>query len=56
MEESLSKLDKTRFELATKNAELQEKVVLLQTDAADRKRKEHEMEMQKEEREEESNR
>ena len=52
----MTKLDKTRFELSTKNAELQEKVVLLQTDVAERKRREREVLQEKEEREEESNR
>ena len=56
LEDSLTKLDKTRFELSTKNAELQEKVVLLQTDVAERKRREREVLQEKEEREEESNR
>ena len=51
-----SKLEKTRFELATKNGELQEKVVGLQTDVAERKRRERDLIQEKEEREEESNR
>ena len=50
----MTRLEKTRFELSTKNAELQEKIVLLQTDVADRKRREREMVQQKEERDEES--
>jgi hypothetical protein len=56
MEESFSRLEKTRFELSTKNASLQEKVVMLQTDVADRKRREQELSQEKEEKEEISTR
>jgi hypothetical protein len=56
MEDSFSRLEKTRFELSTKNASLQEKVVMLQTDVADRKRREQELLQEKEEKEEISSR
>ena len=56
MEDSFSRLEKTRFELSTKNASLQEKVVMLQTDVADRKRREQELLQEKEEKEETSSR
>ena len=50
----MSRLEKTRFELCTKNAVLQEKVVLLQTDVAERKRRHNEIVQHNEEQEEES--
>ncbi len=56
IEDSFSRLEKTRFELSTKNASLQEKVVMLQTDVADRKRREQELVQEKEEKEEISSR
>jgi hypothetical protein len=52
MEESFDRLEKTRFDLSTKNASLQEKIVALQSDVADRKRNEQQLILQKEEKEE----
>ena len=52
MEESFDRLEKTRFDLSTKNASLQEKIVTLQSDVADRKRKEQQHIQDQEEKDE----